>query len=219
MFAMAPEIDGDVRDWDGHARHPLAEWCTSCSPQPPIPNVVDPSRPPAEDLTAAFRLGWDANFLYVLVEARDDDLVDDAAPVDAGALGTGVKQDSVELVFNADLVPGGIGTDDRQLFYALDGSVEWPNQVAVPTPPSKHAVRASGTCYAVEIRIAWPYLTANSRSTMGADDELGFVAAVNDWDRVPAGEAQRQSHLFSKDPGDGYWYTTDGYGRIHLAAP
>jgi hypothetical protein len=216
-FATAPEIDGDVQDWDGHARHSLAEWCADCKPQPPIPDVVDSSPPPADDLTAAFRLGWDAEFLYVLVEARDDDLVNGAAPVDAGALGAGVKQDAAELVFNADLVPGGIGTDDRQLFYGLDGSVEWPNQTAVPSLPSKHEVRIADTCYVIEVRIAWLYLNAGSRSTMDADEEIGFLVAINDWDRAQAGEAQRQSHLFSKNPGDGYWYTTDGYGRIHLA--
>jgi hypothetical protein len=106
-----------------------------------------------------------------------------------------------------------------QLFFGVDGSIERTFQ-PVPPKPNESAVKIGHGCYTVELKLSFAYLTANPKFTLAPGQVLGFTAAVDDWDyeqsdggNVPV----RQSHVFSKNPGDGYWNDATGFANLVLA--
>jgi hypothetical protein len=83
-------------------------------------------------------------------------------------------------------------------------------------------VKIGRGCYTVELKLSFAYITANPNFALTPGQILGFTAAVDDWDyeqgdggKVPV----RESHLFSKNPGDGYWYDTTGFASVVLVPP
>lgn len=226
--AAAITIDGlgTEADWTATVsrRTPIADVCLHCTTESPIPPVLDPTLPPPQDLSAWFRVAWDDYFLYALFEVRDDQIITMPHASDAGdlgKLGPSVVEDAVEVLFSTDHSAGGFGVDDMQLFFGVDGSIERTFQ-PVPPKPNESAVKVGRGCYTVELKLSFAYLTANPNYSVMPGQVLGFTAAVNDWDDEPrdGGEVPvRESHLFSKNPGDGYWNSAMGFANVVLTAP
>jgi hypothetical protein len=225
-----PIVDG-VDDWPSTIPwHPIVQTC-DCTQQYPMDQVTDRFTVPLpDDLSARFRVAWDDNFLYVLAEVHDKDIVVAAPPqADAGGeLPRALREDAVELMLNGDGPPspdaGYIGYSSKafQIFFGVDGTAEVMNQGSpIDMMNGNYFAVGMGTkCYAVEIKLTWSYLTGGTHG-----NAIGFTAAVDDWDSVQTaqndgGDAslilKRQSHLFSNDPRDQYWNYTSGFGSLTL---
>lgn len=219
-FPSGTNLRVDARDleWSGHARHPVVATCLLCTDQPDIAPVASRLLPPKEDLTAWYRFGWDDSFLYVFVEVRDDDLVEVVRLPDAGS--TTLAQDSVELLINGNNSRELFyDADDRQLFFALDGSVEWPYRQAMFSDPNVSAISRGLGCYTFEAQMTWSYVSAGSFTSRTEGDQVGFVLAINDWDSDTGSTdsaVERSSHVFSKNPEDQYWNYTTAFGSLSL---
>jgi hypothetical protein len=216
-------IDGLSTDADWMAtvnrRAPIADVCLHCTTEPPIPPVLDPTLPAPQDLSAWFRVAWDDYFLYALFEVRDDQIIAMPRSSDVGQLGPSVVEDDVEILLSADHSVGGYGVDDMQLFFGVDGSIARTFQV-VPPKPNGSAVKIGRGCYTVELKLSFAYVMANPQFSLTPGQVLGFTAAVNDWDYEQGDGGQvpvRESHVFSKNPGDGYWNDTTGFASVVLA--
>lgn len=229
--AMPINVDGLGRDpvWVSTAnnRLPISEVCVTCMNQAPIPPVANPAPPDKADLQAWFRTAWDDFYLYVLVEVRDDDLVDVARvpPNDmVGMLGNSGYEDAVELLVSGDHSKGNYGGDDKQLFFGLDGALGTYQNKPDPGPPPDALFRVTKGrgCYTLELRLTLHYVAPNPPLKPEVGQVLGFTASVNDWDFVSADGgrlSQKQSHLFSSDPRNNYWILTDGFATLTLAGP
>jgi hypothetical protein len=147
-------------------------------------------------------------------------------------LGASVLEDSVELLISVHHSMGDYGEDDMQLYFPLDGMMSRPNQPSPTAPPNGNpenelVVMPGHGCYTMELRMAFQYMALhdNPPFSPAPDQVLGFTAAVNDWDwddnkRADGGQVPTfQSHLFSKDPGDNYWFMTAGFGGLKLVDP
>jgi hypothetical protein len=217
---------GDDPDWLASTgrRQRLNAICRGCTPQFPLPKVVDPALPrTTEDLDAWFRMAWDDDSLYAVFEVRDDELALAESQLpgsDLAKLGPSVVEDAVELLISLDRSQGGFGVDDMQLFYGIDGTVGRPNQSEpAPTEPSLFKLTTGHGCYTVEIELRFAYMAKNDKYLPKQDQVIGFVAAVNDWDykqadggRIP----ERQAHIFSKDMPDQYWVKAESFGTLTL---
>jgi hypothetical protein len=222
---MSITVDGLPTDPDWVAttgrRQPIADICRNCANQDPIPKVTNATPPVKEDLQAWFRTAWDDLFLYALVEVRDDDLVDQ--PAGANQFGASVMEDAIEILISADRSPGGLGPDDKQLFFGLDGTIGRPTQATPMAPEASFAVTKGHGCYTLELKLLFQYITMDKNFSPMPSQTFGFTAAVNDWDHVRQADggppAERQSHLFSKDPNDQYWNNAESFAPLTLGPP
>jgi hypothetical protein len=210
-------IDGDAGEWPGSPLYPMDLPCTACNPNQPGgqngEKILYQSASPA-DLTAAFRVAWDANALYVFAQVRDDQIV-------AGNATNLEQQDGIELLTDGDLndLTPNYGPDVHHLFVgAIAKNVLERNQT-LPSGYVELSVRPEQKCYFVEMRLRWFYLMGLIMYTPVPGDRHGFTIAVNDWDVAPgaeAGAAERQTQLFWTVPGKNYDYETTGFGIVTL---
>jgi CubicO group peptidase (beta-lactamase class C family) len=162
-------IDGDTADWAEGGFQVQA-----------LPDKEGRMEPPA-DFQPAFRLGWDAQGLLVLVEVQDDVLVEAA---NAQALWDG---DSVELFLAKP------GKEDQFIQVVLAPGVS-EGQANVRQnlhrfrigPPKEgwtveSASRRTPEGYAVELRIPWSAIGVSP----DLDSEFGFQIYANDVDDPP----------------------------------
>ena len=206
-------------------RRRLNDLCIKCSPQSPIPGVVDSARPKSTDLDAWVRTAWDDFSFYAFLEVRDDQFPPPAESQpgsDLDKLGPAVVEDAVELLISLD--KGGFGVDDMQIFYGIDGKVQRPNQsVGPPEKPSRSAVKKGRGCYSIEVELRFEYMTQNKTFMPMQGQMLGFTAAVDDWDYVEQADGgrtpERQHHIFTKDMPDQYWFNPSSFGLLTLSGP
>jgi len=180
-LAAAPVIDGDIGDWPGVIYA--------------IDKVVFGVEFYANqiDLFGEFKLGWDAQYLYIGVLVRDSRFVQTATE-DRLFLG-----DSIELLLDTDLNgdPDSqeLSADDYQLGFSPGNLEDVPLPVAyLWAPTDREGVmqstqvqgRLTDDGYMVEIAVSWQELGLNPTAGM----TLGLLLSVSDNDTIGKNEQQ-----------------------------
>ncbi|MET0497464.1 MAG: sugar-binding protein [Steroidobacteraceae bacterium] len=184
-------VDGDSADWDGVPRQKLGFYN----------NRIGNGSPLEDDISANFRVQWDAARLYVLVEVRDDLL--------RGA-STGIyNNDSVELYLDGGhQASSTYDADDYQL------TVDWrgvKGGVRGQSISYDSAVATTPTGYTVEYSIPW---SALGSSAVAAGRVIGLDVAINDND---TGGATRELQVIWHGDGTG-WTDTSQFASYSLSA-
>jgi hypothetical protein len=219
-------VDGKRDDWSGVPAYTFDKTCNNCQDQQTPPITADATVPPREDLDARFRVAWDADKFYLLVEAFDNQ------PYDAGMQGMGCQQaadceDSVQVFFaGREKFANGYFNDNRRLFLGLSSRVGAPSQQAPTASDVEIKTERQGSkCYRLEAQLDWAYITSSNNQS--ADPEhfpaapgntYGFDIALNDWDAPIAdpNAIQRQSQIFWLDPGPNYAQKPEQIGTMQL---
>jgi len=150
----------------------------------------------------------------------------------AGMLRVRMFEERVRELFANGRIPGFLHTSVGQEAiaigspYGLDQTVGRPNQ-SLPAPKagdaSKFAVTKGRGCYTLELELRFRYMDPEMKFMPGVGKTIGFTAAINDWDyrqQADGGRTpERQSHVFSKNPGDQYWVNADSFGTLTLGPP
>jgi len=180
-LAAAPNIDGDIGDWPGVIYA--------------IDKIVFGPEFYANqvDLYGEFKLGWDAQYLYLGVLVRDSRFVQTATE-DRLFLG-----DSIELLLDADRNDDPdsqeLSADDYQLGFSPGNLEDVPLPVAyLWAPADREGVMQSAQVqgrltddgYMVEIAIAWQELGLTPTGGM----TFGLLLSVSDNDTIGKNEQQ-----------------------------
>lgn len=180
-LSTPPVLDGN---WD--------EWTTT---QYPAGNVVygNDNWTGENDLTAAFRIGWDYQYLYVAAKVKDDVYVQNASYHDI------YKGDSLEILLDADLYGDWyndvLSADDYQLGISpgrpdVNGVREaylwYPYSIAGPRPEVKIAAIKEEGVYRVEAAIPWTVFGVSP----APGRHYGFAFSVSDNDNPSANVQQ-----------------------------
>ena len=186
-------VDGSSADWAGVPRQKVGGYFANST------DFISPSGD--ADLSAMFRVQWDANRLYVIVEVQDD-LVRGTS--------TGVyNNDSVELYLDGGhQQSSSYDADDYQL------TVDWRGVrggfrgqlIAYDS-----AVTITPTGYNVEYSIPWSALGSGS---VAAGRIIGLDVALNDND---TGNATRNHHIVWYGDGTG-WNDASQFADYSLSA-
>lgn len=226
------QVDGKIEDWSSLPVYGFDQVCSNCLDQQTPPVSADSTVPTQNDLDARFRVAWDVDKFYLLVEAYDDQLYE---PGMAG----GKCQQSADCEDGAQLIL--LGRDDRshpyfneneRIFLGSSGSFGAPAQGQPSGSDLEIKIsRQSKLCYRIEAQVDWAYIT-NTKSNANAapghfppapGQSYGFNIAVNDWD-APISDPngiQRQSQVFFTSPGNDFDFltTTAGIGSMTLTGP
>ncbi|HKO89958.1 MAG TPA: sugar-binding protein [Polyangiaceae bacterium] len=205
------QVDGSRDDWSAVPSYALEKVCSNCKDEQTEPVSADSSVPPRSDLDARFRVAWDADKFYVLVEAFDNQLF-------SNGVATGRCQHPAECEDAVQVFL--LGRDDRshdyfndnqRVFLGLSGRVGAPGQGQPAASDVEVVPQVQGNfCYRIEAQVDWAYttFTKNNGSAPGhfppaPNQSYGFDIAVTDWDAPIADEnaIQRQSQIFWSDPG------------------
>ncbi len=223
-------VDGKREDWGGLPAYAFEKVCANCQDQQTEPISADGTVPLRDDLDAQFRVAWDADKLYLLVEAFDNQLVD-VGPSEGRCNVPGVCEDALQvfLLGRGDRLDGYFN-DNKRIFLGLSGAIGLPAQ-AQPEQTSDIEIkteRQGAHCYRIEAQLDWAYLTSiqNGGPAPGhfppaPGQSYGFDIAVNDWD-APISDPnglQRQSQIFWLDPGVDYASAPTGIGTMTLLGP
>ena len=180
-LAAEPVIDGDIGDWPGVIYA--------------IDKIVFGPEFYANqiDLFGEFKLGWDAQYLYIGVLVRDSRFVQTATD-ERLFLG-----DSIELLLdtdrNGDLDSQELSADDYQLGFSPGNLEDVPVPVAyLWAPTDREGVMQSAQVqgrltddgYMVEIAIAWQELGVTPTAGM----TFGMLLSVSDNDTIGKNEQQ-----------------------------
>jgi hypothetical protein len=208
--------DNSRDDWSGISAYQLEEICVECNDsvltfQPSAQNEA----PPGSDLSAYFRVAWDANFFYVLAEGFDDHVFHRGSTVENGGCQTSSDgnnvpgptcEDAFAVYFDGLQNGQNISSNEvHRVFLGTSGTSFAPAQgqpgnavgMRVLTPPGPH-------CYRMEAQFDWKYLVSNQGQPVpgkfppAEDQTYGFDIAVSDWDPSVSDESrfERQSQLF-----------------------
>lgn len=172
-MATPPVLDGS---WD--------EWTSTAYPARFVVFGKDNWTGKA-DLEGSFKVGWDANYLYLASKTYDDTYVQNTTDINI------YKGDSVELLFDVDLMgdlnSNQLNSDDYQLVFSPGkGSVTGiketylynPANVAGPRTTVKIAATYVNAIIRMEIAVPWSVLGV----TPAAGKQFGFVVSMNDND-------------------------------------
>lgn len=185
----APTLDGN---WD--------EWSTT---EYSAGYVVygSANRVNADDLDAAFRTGWDNQYLYIAVKVRDDHYVQNATGQDL------YKGDSIEVLMDTDLYGdfyyNQLSADDYQLGIspgnpdtggAKEAFLWFPRSISGSRPQVQIAATGGDGVYRVEAAIPWSVFGVLPYS----GEHLGFALSVSDNDN-PTSNVQES--MVSNVPG------------------
>jgi hypothetical protein len=222
------QVDGQRDDWNALPSYAFEKFCANCKDEQTKPVSADGTIPPRTDLDARFRVAWDNDKFYVLVEAFDNQLFASGVPGD-GCQQTGAScEDSAQVFFlGKEDRTHGYFNDNQRVFLGLSGHVAAPGQ----GPPAAgdveiKAVVQGNFCYRIEAQVDWAYIT-NTKSNPGSapghfppavNQSYGFDIAVNDWD-APISDSngiQRQSQIFWSEPGPEFGAKTEGIGTMTL---
>lgn len=175
----APVIDGEVDDvWAAASIQPIMNTI----------NGAEPSGP--DDISGQFRVLYDNENLYALVDVNDDMLVNDTSQT--------WQDDSVEFYIDADneKAPAGLGGNRRQYTFGWgDTAIQGTNTA---TDGVEHAQVDTATGWRIEIKFPW-------QSLMGSDAPVGELIGID-------------SFLNDDDDGDNTretqvsWHAEDGSG-------
>ncbi|MFN3404255.1 MAG: sugar-binding protein [Cytophagaceae bacterium] len=189
--AVAPVIDGTPDAlWNSFPSYSLTR-----TPVGPA-NITGPA-----DLSATYKMTYDANNLYVLVDVNDEDLRNDG--------GDPWDNDGVELFIDKgnDKNPT-YGANDFQFAFVYNNTsvVEYKHNATAGVTYA-NAVKTGG--YAMEIRIPW--------STIGGapvpGEQIGFDVHVNDDD----GGGTRDSKIAWNDANDNAYHSPAAFGTIKIS--
>jgi hypothetical protein len=213
------QVDGSRDDWGVIPAYRLEQTCVDCDDdvvvfqQPTAQNEP----PPSSDLSAYFRVAWDADSFYVLAEVFDDFVFKEGSSVDGAcqpsADGNYVPgpmcEDALAVYFD------GAAEADRNRNYGnvahriLLGTSEVPFLPAQGQPPvgtiGLRVLQANGPrCYRMEAQFPWTLLVSNQGEPVAdkfppaAGQTYGFDVAVSDWDPTISDPSivERQSQLF-----------------------
>lgn len=172
-MATPPTLDGS---WD--------EWTSTAYPARFVVFGKDNWSGKA-DLEGSFKVGWDANYLYLATKTYDDTYVQNATDINI------YKGDSVEMLFDVDLLgdvnSNQLNSDDYQLVFSpgkggVTGVKETylynPSNVAGPRTTVKIAATYVNAIIRMEIAVPWSVLGV----TPAAGKQFGFVVSMNDND-------------------------------------
>lgn len=163
------------------------------------------------DLSASWRMTYDVNNLYLLVDVKDLNLFNDS--------GNDWEDDGLEIYIDlGNNKSGGYGADDYQYVFS------WTNNMAANTATgiaeSKHGSiggvvskqTSSGTGYIMEIQIPWS--TMNGASMPAPGTYMGFDLGVNDDDDG----GTRENQLSWNDGSFGEWNNTSLFGTVQFTS-
>jgi hypothetical protein len=222
-------LDGERQDWNAVPAYAFTELCPDCSREDLLSTVTNESTLPASrDLDPYFRVVWDKDFFYVLVEAFDNHLFD-ASPTGSCPGGALACEDGISVFLDGknNRIANSFGSDDHFVFAGLSERLVAPGQG--PPEGSDVAVksaRVGAACYRVEAQFDWAYVTgtkgggtADGKFPPAATQTYGFTISVNDWDPTIAdpNQIERQSQVFWVSPGPRYRFETIGYGTMQLS--
>ena len=225
------QVDGKIEDWSGVPEYGFDQLCSNCLDQQTPPVSADSTVPTRNDLDARFRIAWDVDKLYLLVEGFDEQLYD------TGMAG-GHCQQSADCEDGAQLIL--LGRDDRshpyfsenkRIFLGASGQFGAPAQgQPIGSDLEIKTSRQGKLCYRIEAQLDWAFITntknggpAPGHFPPAAGQSYGFNIAVNDWD-APISDPdgiERQSQVFFTSPGSDFDFTTrtDGIGSMTLTGP
>jgi hypothetical protein len=215
-------VDGSRTDWTDIPAYAIDQACEDCSgtDDRTAPVVSPRSVPVPQDLTAYFRIAWDASNLYVLAEAFDNGLVSG---------GDATREDGVLLLFDGldNREPGSTyGNDDTRVYIGLsDAHVGFNRGLQQAQLQASH--QANGLfCYRIEAQISWRYIVGfDEQNSQGKfpptpNQTYGFDISINDWDPAPGGAEpvvpEHRNQIFWVNPGDEWWFRSQGFGGIKL---
>jgi len=225
------QVDGRRDDWSSLPAYAFEKVCANCRDDLTEQISADSSVPPRADLDARFRVAWDEDKLYVLVEAFDNQLYE------PGVLGGRCNpetvascEDAVQVFFlGKEDRTHGYFNDNQRVFLGLSGRVSAPGQGQPNTMAGDVEIKTEpqgNLCYRIEAQVDWAYIT-NTRNNPGsaqghfppaANQSYGFDIAVTDWD-APISDPngiQRQSQVFWSEPGAEFATKPDGIGTMTL---
>jgi len=154
-----------------------------------------PSSP--TDCSGTWRALWNWEYLYVLVEVKDDALTNDSGGGD-----NKWNDDSVEIYVDGDnSKASSIGEDDHQYTYRWNDEVlEVPSAIhhgADSLVGVEYAVATTADGYLLEVKLPW-------MSIMGKSAEPGQLIGFDVWINDDDDDGDRDSQVS--------WYSTDGNG-------
>jgi hypothetical protein len=206
--------DASRDDWSGLPAYRLTETCVDCVDDVTVFQPSAQNEAPLDsDLSAYFRVAWDGDFFYVLVEAFDNYVFNAGATVDNGACRPNgdyvpgpMCEDAFAVYFDGRQDGGNYGNEDHRIFIGTSGTFFAPAQgqppagtVAMQSLPSNGPL-----CYRMEVEFDWRRLVSNQGEPVAgkfppaAGQTYGFDIAANDWDPAvsDASTIERQSQLF-----------------------
>ncbi len=173
--SQVPQIDGDPGDWSG-------VWYAT-------DHIVFGQEFHAgrADLSGEFKLGWDADFLYIAVAVRDTKFVQNAGAAQLYQgdsieilLDTDVTGDFSEQVLNGDDFQIGVSPGNLLEHTAPEVYIWAPENKAGPVSRVLIGARLTEEGYLMEVAIPWFVLEV----TPFADLHLGFLFSISDNDAV-----------------------------------
>jgi hypothetical protein len=219
-------VDGKREDWNGLPSYTFDQVCANCPDAQTELISADATVPPRDDLDAQFRVAWDGDKLYLLVEAFDNQVY--SAGVSGGRCQHPAEcEDAVQvfLLGRGDRSHGYFN-DNKRIFLGTSGGFGAPSQgqPGLSDVEIKNE-RLGDRCYRIEAQLDWEHITSiqNNGSAPGhfppaPGQSYGFDIAVNDWD-APISDPngiQRQSQIFWLDPGPDYASAPTGIGTMTL---
>lgn len=152
-----------------------------------------------QDCSAVFRVVWDEQNLYIMIQVTDDVLNKDS--------GTISQDDSVEVYIDGgDENATSYDSNDSHLLVDIENNI----QVVGNNPSLSHVVSTSESSYVVECAI--PISDIGGLQPY-AGESFGFDVAINDDDNI--GDNQREHHLVWHGDGTG-WLDPRQFGTITL---
>lgn len=136
-----------------------------------ITNILLDTINSQSDLSATFQIQWDNDFLYVLGNIQDANLINDSADA--------YQDDSFEVYIDGgNEKANSYDQNDFQLTFRYDDSnVYWLNGILNPAGVD-FAQTTNGSAYSMEIRIAWSFIGVNPE----VGNPIGIDIHVNDDD-------------------------------------
>jgi hypothetical protein len=218
------EVDGEREDWSDLPSYAFEQVCANCVDQVTPPVTADGTVPPRDDLDARFRVAWDADKLYLLVEAFDNQVYSTGAPGDRCQHAE--CEDAVQVILlGRGNRAEGYYNDNKRIFLGSSQRFSAPSQQQPVSSDVELKVGRTGDfCYRIEAQVDWAFITLAQNGTVpghfppAPGQSYGFDIALNDWDAPvsdPAG-IQRQSQIFWQDPGPGYAMVPADIGTMTL---
>ncbi len=205
-------------------RTTLAEGYIHLSPSDFLP-LSGPKPDDESDLSADVWVAWDEKYFYLYAEVKDDVV----------HVGSAVRpwNDCVELKFDPDPLQHSLVGIVNARVSALDSAEAadpqgvdnlYPERDSVLTwsaaSPAHYARRRTEDGYAVELRLAWEWITCKGRVVhVGVGERFGFAASIHDNDNraLRRGAMKREGTIqWSAGMADEVWLVPHLLGTVEF---